>query len=770
MRRYASSIQFPGYALIIYCLALLALAAGPVPAAGQQSLSAATAKLTESARAEWTINADSLSYDQEKQLYEATGNVKISSKDRMIQADYASVNNQTRQADLKGNVTVQYGRNWLKGEHITWNLDTETGSLDSGIMFFAENNFFIQGKSIAKQGPMEFELKEGFITSCNPSDPDWKIQFNQMKVTVGGTAWARDSSFWARGLPVAYAPLLGMPVEVERQSGFLLPWAGNSTLNGIQGEIPYYWAIREDMDLTFYSRYMENRGFMGGAEFRFNNPELGKGVWLFNFLQDQADPAFLAEHGYPFQTTDRYWLRSRQDLTLPWKIEGKVDLDFVSDRNFLQEFSQGSSSVLSSDRIFRQYFGRGLLYDDTSLVRESTIYLEKRGESDLLSMDLRYWQNLESSLAATTVQKLPSFSFNRIPTGICDTPLYYTIESSAVDYWRREGDTEQRLDIHPRIYYPMHWGNYLDIEPSGGFRTSTYAIQWDNANFDNLNERFAPDAKVEMSSRLNKVIPLDFMDFTAIQHTFRPEVAYEYATQTLLHSQIPHLDRLDEDQARNGIRYGFSTFITGKEVKTDAAGNPTTTYRELIRFRAFQFFNGEPPSVEDPLFDTQVLKEGFSPVALRLDVMPKKYLTLSYDVDLDIKGTGQGNSHDLYMIADSGKGQILRIDYQQIPDLSVNEITAETLLKTYGNIYLNAYYDYSLDQGLTFRQGYGVRYIRGCWGLGVGYEREGSDNRFVFTIDLLGLGSLGQSQFFGKAQFGEPRPEYQRPESWNLSR
>ncbi len=62
-------------------------------------------------------------YDQEKQIYEAEGNVKISSKDRMIEAEYASVNNQTRQADLNGKVTVQYGRNWVKGEHIIWNLD-----------------------------------------------------------------------------------------------------------------------------------------------------------------------------------------------------------------------------------------------------------------------------------------------------------------------------------------------------------------------------------------------------------------------------------------------------------------------------------------------------------------------------------------------------------------------------------------------------------------------------------------------------------------------
>ena len=107
----------------------------------------------------------------------------------MIQADYASVNKQTQQVDLNGRVTVVYGRNWIKGEHVIWRLDTEKGWVDSGIMYFAENNFFVQGRSITKLSPTEFDLKEGFITTCNPGDPDWKIQFNSMKITVGGTGW-----------------------------------------------------------------------------------------------------------------------------------------------------------------------------------------------------------------------------------------------------------------------------------------------------------------------------------------------------------------------------------------------------------------------------------------------------------------------------------------------------------------------------------------------------------------------------------------------------
>ncbi|MGA2226185.1 MAG: putative LPS assembly protein LptD [Syntrophobacteraceae bacterium] len=810
MREIFITHPFSRFAMILFSLAYIVLQPVSAQADGPQPLMGGM-KQAGSTKSTWTIEADKLTYDQEKQVYEADGNVKISAKDRLIEADHASVNNQTRMTDLRGRVTVQYGRNWIKGEHVTWNLDSETGWVDIGILFFAENNFFIQGESIAKLGPTEFELKKGFITSCNPADPDWKIQFNQMTVTVGGTAWTRDASFWARSTPVAYWPLFGMPVENERQSGFLIPWAGETTLNGYETELPYYWAIRDDMDATFYAHYMENRGVMGGIEYRIDNPEWGRGIFMFNYLHDQASPSTLADDGFPFVTQNRFWLRGDYDVTLPWNIQAKVDLDFISDRNFLNEFTQGSSAFYTTDSIFRQYFGQGLLYDQTSLVRESSIYLEKKDESDLLSLDVRYWQNLQGGQDVTTAQKLPALSYTIVPKWIDGTPFYYTLDSSAVNYWSPQDTTEQRLDVYPRVYYPLHWGNYLDIDSSAGFRNDSYAIQWQNVTLNNFTERAqpgaksvgplmnpyafqfqnltlnendftertVPDAKVEMSSRVNKEYQVDFMDLKAVQHAIQPEISYEYATQSTFGNQTPLIDRLDQDQARDGIRYGFTTFLTGKEVAKDANGNPildadgnpTTIYRELVRFRVFQFFNVEPPSVPEPIFITQnVMRQGLSPVGFRMDITPIKYFSISYNVDVDWNSAGQGGAQSLFMGIDSGKGQVISISYQDIPALAVNEAGLVTNLKVYKDVYVSTWHDYSLDAGIMFLQGYGVRYIRGCWGVGAGYEKQGIDNRFVFTLDLLGLGSLGQqTSFFFRPQFGETLPGYQRAEAWMLT-
>lgn len=208
-------------------IVLMAVSAGgqePKPYSGQIGID--KAEIAQASKSPWNIEAEKLSYDEKRQLYEAEGSVRMTSEDRVIMADYAQADMVKRRVELWGNVSVQFGTNWLRGEHVIWNIDSETGWVDNGIVFFSQNNFFAQGNSISKTGPMEYRLQEGFITSCDPSKPDWKIQYDQMTVNVGGMAWARGASLWADNYPVAYTPIIGVPVETNRQSGFLFPWVG----------------------------------------------------------------------------------------------------------------------------------------------------------------------------------------------------------------------------------------------------------------------------------------------------------------------------------------------------------------------------------------------------------------------------------------------------------------------------------------------------------------------------------------------------------------
>lgn len=706
-------------------------------------------------RGTWQIDAARLEYDRESGTYVAEGNVQITSANRSLQADWASLNSQTRQAELKGHVRLRYGSNWIEGDRVVWDIDRETGWIDQGTVFFGQNHLFVQGKSIRKTGPMEYELKDGTVTGCDPASPDWKIRYGEMKIDLDGVAWAKHSSFWIRNLPVLYTPIVTVPVQLERQSGLLTPWAASSSNNGYQFEIPYYWAIRKDMDMTFYARYMEERGFMGGVEYRINNDTLGKGAWMFNYMVDQASKEHLQDIGFPFQTEDRYWIRGKQSIDRPEGIEFRLDVDYVSDVNYLQEFGNGSTSYGYSNKLFQSLVGTGILLDNTLPYRESAFYADKHGDDIILSLDTRYWENLNSDQKETTVQRLPSVNFGVVPTSLGRTPLYYSMDSSLVNYWRQEGDKGGRLDLFPRLYYPLHWGNYVNLEPTLGMRSTSYVVDWQGDSHDQLQGRYYTDVRVDLNSRLNKVYSMDFAGFNAVQHSVRPEILYEYV-QNPVEGVLPHFDRWDENQSRHDIRFGFSNIFTAREVLKDAEGNSVTRYVEFAKIDLYQTYNIEKmPETYDSIYDTR-REQGLSALGLRLDLMPSRYVTLSYDSDLYNTGSSAAR-HDVLLRLDDTKGHILRLDYAYQQDLPANELTGELLIRTLPNLYLDTYHDYSFDQGEMYRQGYGLKFIHGCWSIGLGYERELGDDRVIVTVGLLGLGSIG-----GKSSFESTGMEMDR--------
>ncbi len=67
-------------------------------------------------------------------------------------------------------------------------------------------------------------------------------------------------------------PYLIFPAKTTRQTGFLFPrFAYSRDKNGLDVEIPFYWAVSDSADATFFQRYMEKRGFKEGVEFRYSH-------------------------------------------------------------------------------------------------------------------------------------------------------------------------------------------------------------------------------------------------------------------------------------------------------------------------------------------------------------------------------------------------------------------------------------------------------------------------------------------------------------------
>jgi LPS-assembly protein len=230
------------------------------PAAAADSTLSGSRLVPLDASLPWHIEADRLLYDQAHAEYTAEGKAVIRKQDRTITADTIRYSEQTAMAYAEGNVIVTAGPDVLTGSYLEFDLVSEKGYLDDGTIFIQANNYHIQGNRIQKVGPDLYRLDRGTVTTCDGSPPDWKLSGRDIQLHEDGSGTAWNAVAYVRDIPIGYYPFVSFPARNRRQSGLLFPEIGYSERKGVSFNQPFYWAIDDASDATFYLHYMSERG------------------------------------------------------------------------------------------------------------------------------------------------------------------------------------------------------------------------------------------------------------------------------------------------------------------------------------------------------------------------------------------------------------------------------------------------------------------------------------------------------------------------------
>ncbi len=200
----------------------------------------------------------------------------------ILYADAVDYNSDTGDATADGHVVLDGGPNdeHIEATHGTYNIRTEAGRFEhvtgttgmrlrgKRLILTSPNPFAFTGEVVEKTGPDHYLVYDGTITTCELPRPKWEFNAHKIVVEVGGNATIYRSTFRIEGVPVFYFPFATHPIErLPRQSGFLIPNFGRSSIKGnIFGE-SMFWAINRSMDLTAGAEYFTRRGWAPQANF-----------------------------------------------------------------------------------------------------------------------------------------------------------------------------------------------------------------------------------------------------------------------------------------------------------------------------------------------------------------------------------------------------------------------------------------------------------------------------------------------------------------------
>jgi LPS-assembly protein len=701
----------------------------------------------------WHISALMVTYDDERKLYIAEDDVVITGGTTRLEADYVEFSNQTKNAFAQGNVLLISGQDSITCNAMQINLLTEKGTINKGTIFIQENNFYISGENIKKTGQFSYSADKGSITSCSGEMPDWKITGKNIKVTIEGYGRASHTVLWAKKIPTLYSPYLSFPVKVKRQTGLLIPRITSSDRKGFEYEQPLFIAISKNMDASIYANYMSDRGTKVAGEFRYVMDSTSKGAVFMDYLKDsKTGDSTEANKDYSYDTTasrtntDRYWFRMKHDQNLTNGYTAKLDLDVVSDADYLQEFQNGFTGYDETNDYFGTAFGRSLdEYDDTT--RKNSLVISKNWSKYSFNAQALWYDNIiarQADATDTTLQTLPSLEFDASKQQIGTSGVFYNLDSEFRSFYRKDTtDTlvnGQRLDVYPKFSLPTRLGKSFFFEPYIGTRGTAWAT--DNytdgdGNDDTFRTRATYDMGAQLSTTINKIFTLDNGFADKIKHTLVPKIEYAYQPN-VIQDDLPYFDALDKVAESNLATWSLTnSFITRNPVE-NKDGTQSSQYKEIVWIKLFQSYN---------LNDRDL--RPWSDISLESEFNPVQYLSMTADIDWSPNTNNFTETQVGANISDN-RGDSLRTYYRYTKD-ALETSTDESLETWYTRLdvqltaTLTAYCSYESDLKLNenVESIVGFTIKRDCWGIGVQFKDTSADTSISFMVTLNGIGGFG---------------------------
>jgi LPS-assembly protein len=526
---------------------------------------------TPSAPQEEDVTISAITQEKIGSIYKLHSKAEIHYGVYILHGDEVTYDADTGQSTADGHVVLEGGPNdeHIQASHGTYNVRAESGRFENvtgsigvrvrgtRLMLTSSNPFFFTGKVVEKTGPDHYMVYDGTVTTCELPRPRWQFNANKVVVNVGGTAKIYHSTFGIKGIPILYFPFATLPAErIPRQSGFLIPNAGTSSVKGtILGE-SLFWAINRSMDAHIGAEYFSSRGWAPQGEFR----------------AQPSDTSFV-DVNY-FGVLDR-------GTGNPPVNQGGEEVHLTGEGAFGHNFRGVANIDYLSSYVFRLAFNDVFAQAVDSEVKSSA-FLSNTTDGFFYNSSMQRYQDFESTNGGDviTILHAPSFEVSSVDRRLGRSPFDWSYEAAAEGVSRSEpgfstADLVGRFDLEPSLSLPLSFGGW-SFRPEFSLRDTAYTEQLAAASSgaraakpDSINRR-ALETSVEVRApAVSRIFAHEFLG-RKWKHVIEPRVVYKYVTGVNNFANILRFDERDILTDTNEVEYGIVNRLYAKR----ASGQP----------------------------------------------------------------------------------------------------------------------------------------------------------------------------------------------------
>jgi LPS-assembly protein len=535
----------------------------------------------------------------------AIGRVEAFDGKTLIIADRITYNKATSDVLAEGNVYLVEQGQRLTGEVLEFNYKTRRGVMSNPTAFTNTTPdgtmVVIDADRADKTGEDTYNLEHAVLTACQEKSPNWSFTAKRARIRLDHRAKVYNAFFRVKNIPVFWVPYASISIsKKDRSSGFLMPSSGSSSIKGRTLHLGYFQTLGRSADVLIKTDIFSQRGVGVGFDFRARpdaNSRISFGSFLVadRLLGPKFDPA-----------CDR---ATRGDQC---KLPNQGGSSFYADA--VQYFKNGFVAVADVNIIssfdFRQVFSDNVL-NAISPEERSVFYLNKNWRSYSFNAQIgeqsAFVGNSSDPFQRTSIVKtrqLPSIEFSQRDSKISEKfPVYFSFGAALDGVQRVETTGDQvkktpsiieRLDLSPRLTFPLKSFAGFTLTPSVGVRSTFYSDSLDpiQGQFvrQSLLRNYADlDLDLRAPSRAKVFRHGDGTPW--FKHVIEPFVEYRRIKGIDDFDRTPLIDERDTVAETNEVEYGVTNRFFVKR-QTGEGSTPQT--HELLNITLSQKYFFDP--------------------------------------------------------------------------------------------------------------------------------------------------------------------------------
>lgn len=689
----------------------------------------------------YSVDASNITLDTLKKILTSEEKAKIED----LQNNLIFLDNFEYLSDKKifksiGNITVEDKLNnkYLFSQIYIDEKNTEIIGTDSKA-YFNGDDFKINKKNnprvfsnVVNIKKSETTFTKSAFTLCgyrnNDKCPPWELKATQMKHdNKKKTIYYDNAIIKIYDIPIFYIPKLQHPdPSVVRRSGFLVPSFADSKNLGTSVDVPYFWAINKDKDLTINNKL-----------FATEHP-----LFLGEYRQDFKNSDLTADFGY----TEGYKSNSKKNIKSGDRSHLFARFKTIFQDDFKNENNLEINLQHVSDRKYLK-----LYKVDSNLVNYETNTLENTIDFNHFNDDKNLSLNLQSSIYRTLNDNYNDKYEYIIP----DLGLNKFLFSENFGY----GNLQTNFKIHnyDTNKYEKLLINDLDWSYDKSILSNLYdgkiLTKLKNLNYEAKNiSKYKKDPTSEFYGAIGYLASIDLFkkEKKNSSHFLTPKILFKYAPEymkketsglTLQDQNLFSLDRLnvgDNFESGTNLTVGFDYQNTNLNNEFD--------------FSIGQIINEKKTNKNMP--SSSSLDKRFSDIIGNVEFKNNDNFSLNYDFAID-QNYEELNYNKLSTDLVTEKLNF-NLDYlKEDVDANKKEYISSSIAIKSGN---DGLFTLSNKRNLISNSSefykLSYEYINDCLRAGLVYRREfyedselEPENSLMFTITLSPFGSISSPTF-----------------------